>query len=284
MVFIQLKRTKMLQLKNEIYTGAKGRKSVYDLSIPDIFNGKIVLFIHGYKGFKDWGSWFLMEKQFVENGFGFCKFNLSHNGGTTDNPIDFPDLEAFANNCFSYQYEDIQTLIATLNEKYSSAKIILIGHSRGGALALLSGRNTKVCSVITLASVCSFAKRFEKPKELMDNWKKDGVRFELNSRTQQQMPLNYLQYEDFLEHQDMLNVENACRHLHKPCLHFHGKNDTSILVDEAIQIASWTQSPLYIIEEADHTFNSKHPWKSEELSTSLQFIMDKTLDFLKSIE
>lgn len=271
----------MQSLKNQIYTGAQQRQNVYDLVLPDNFNNHIVLFIHGYKGFKDWGSWYLMEKQFVENGYGFCKFNLSHNGGTVDNPIDFPDLEAFANNCFSYQYEDVQTMIALLNEKYPSARIVLMGHSRGGGLALLSGRNTKVCAVITLASVCSFAKRFDKPKALMDAWEKEGVRFELNSRTKQEMPISYRQYEDFLEHQDMLNVEIACRHLQKPCLHFHGGNDTSILIDEAIQISTWTKAPLMIIEEADHVFNSKHPWKEEQLSESLQFVMEKSLQFLR---
>lgn len=270
----------MLILKNEIYTGAKNRQSVYDLTIPDNFNEKIILFIHGYKGFKDWGSWFLVEKEFVHQHYGFCKFNLSHNGGTVENPIDFPDLNAFSENCFSYQYEDVQTMIAILNEKFPSAEIILMGHSRGGGIALLSGKNTKVSAVITLASVASFAKRFEKPKALMEEWKKTGVRYELNARTKQEMPLKYMQYEDFLIHQDMLDIEKACRHLNKPCLHFHGINDEAIPVHDAIQIASWTKSALYIMEEANHTFNSKHPWTDDVLSESMKFVVEKSLAFL----
>lgn len=273
-----------LQLKNEIYTGANNRKSVYDLNIPEDFNGKILLFIHGYKGFKDWGAWQMMENQIVEKGFGFCKFNLSHNGGTVEHPLDFPDMEAFSENCFSYQVEDTQMMIAILNEKYPKAEIILMGHSRGGGIALLCGRNTKVKAVITLAAVCSFERRFSnKSQDLMNKWKKEGVRYELNTRTKENMPQKYMIYEDFLENRDLLNVEIACRTFEKPCLHFHGFQDEAIQLDEANNIACWTKSPLYILDECNHTFNISHPWKNTKISNSLQFVVDKTLSFLKEI-
>ena len=55
----------------------------------------LIIFCHGYKGFKDWGAWNLMAEAFAKIGFCFIKFNFSHNGGTIEQPIDFPDLEAF---------------------------------------------------------------------------------------------------------------------------------------------------------------------------------------------
>ena len=84
-----------LNLNNKIYVGAAERQSLYDLEIPEIWNGKVVVFVHGYMGFKDWGAWHLMMKHFVNEGFAFVKYNVSHNGGTIENPIDFPDLGAF---------------------------------------------------------------------------------------------------------------------------------------------------------------------------------------------
>ena len=42
---------------------------------------KVVIFCHGYKGFKDWGAWNLMAEAFANAGFFFIKFNFSHNGG-----------------------------------------------------------------------------------------------------------------------------------------------------------------------------------------------------------
>jgi len=83
--------TKNIQIKG------KHKKPI----LTDIFYNKtgkpkpIVIFAHGYKGFKDWGCWNLIAEQFAKQNFFFIKFNFSHNGGTIEQPIDFPDLEAF---------------------------------------------------------------------------------------------------------------------------------------------------------------------------------------------
>ena len=83
-------------------------KAGYKSILLDFFynSGKkkmpLVIFCHGYKGYKDWGAWDLVAERFAEEGYFFLKFNFSHNGGTVQNPIDFPDLEAFAQNNFSY--------------------------------------------------------------------------------------------------------------------------------------------------------------------------------------
>ena len=36
----------------------------------------LVIFVHGYKGYKDWGAWDLMAEKFAEAGFFFVKFNF----------------------------------------------------------------------------------------------------------------------------------------------------------------------------------------------------------------
>ena len=40
----------------------------------------LILFVHGFKGFKDWGVFNLMANAFAEKDFIFLKINLSHNG------------------------------------------------------------------------------------------------------------------------------------------------------------------------------------------------------------
>lgn len=269
----------MIQLKNQIYTGSNHRKSVYDLSIPDNFNNKIIVFIHGYKGFKDWGAWHLMEAAFVSKGFGFCKFNMSHNGGTVDQPIDFPDLQAFSENRYSYEVNDAKTIITLVREKYPDASIILMGHSRGGGISLLCGTHPAVHSVITLAGISSIQKRFS-DKKMLEQWKADGVRYETNSRTGQEIPLKYIQYEDFIVHQKDLNIEQACEKIEKPCLHFHGTDDSAVSIQESIEIASRTKGPLYVLGNSNHTFETAHPWKEEKMSNALSFIVEKSITFL----
>ena len=36
----------------------------------------LIIFCHGYKGYKDWGAWSLMAERFAEEGYGFVKFNF----------------------------------------------------------------------------------------------------------------------------------------------------------------------------------------------------------------
>ena len=86
---------------NEIFQGADGKESLIDLIIPENFNGKLIVFVHGYMGFKDWGCWPMVEQFFVENGYAFCKYNISHNGCSVDSPTDFVDLESFGKNTYS---------------------------------------------------------------------------------------------------------------------------------------------------------------------------------------
>ena len=59
-------------LKNAVFTGFKERKSPFDLEIPDSFNGKVIVFCHGFMGYKDWGCWNLVQDYFVSLGFGLA--------------------------------------------------------------------------------------------------------------------------------------------------------------------------------------------------------------------
>ena len=46
----------------------------------------VVVFCHGFKTFKDWGTMDLIAKEFANNDFVFLKFNFSHNGTTVETP------------------------------------------------------------------------------------------------------------------------------------------------------------------------------------------------------
>jgi len=82
--------------KNSVVIEGKHEKTIlmdYHF-IPNGIQKPIIIFCHGYKGFKDWGAWNLMASKIAEAGFLFIKFNFSHNGGNIKQPIDFPDLES----------------------------------------------------------------------------------------------------------------------------------------------------------------------------------------------
>ena len=270
----------MIFLKNAQYTGSKNRLSLFDLTIPKNFNGELILFIHGYMGFKDWGAWDLFGKSFEHQGFGFCKFNMTHNGGTIENGLDFPDLESFAFNTYSKEISDVSFLLTHLEKELNPLPHIhLVGHSRGGCIALLAAADKRITTVTTLSGISSITRRYE-DKEMLKKWKETGVRYVTNQRTKQALPHYYVQYLDFIENQETLNIEKACKTLTKPNLVIHGDSDLSVPLSEGNEIANWSNSPLHIIEEADHVYGCKHPWTQTILPKGLAEVVGIISSFI----
>ncbi len=279
----------MIIKKNITLSGKHEKPILTDVFFIENSNPKpIVIFCHGYKGFKDWGAWDLMAKTFAEAGFFFIKFNFSHNGGTVEQPIDFPDLEAFGNNNYTKELDDLETVIDWIqsnndyNKEADSKNINLIGHSRaGGIVTIKSEEDQRVKNVVSLAGVSNFGKRTSTTGNL-EQWKKDGVKYVMNGRTKQQMPHYYQFYEDFIQNEERLTIRRAVSNLKIPYLIIHGNKDTSVLIDEAHQLHQWnSESQLEIVEGADHVFNVKHPWENEQISEELKLATDKIIDFFK---
>src|ERR1700733_321717 len=92
--------------------GRHGKTILADVIYKDSREAKpIVIFIHGFKGFKDWGAYNLVARHFASKRFVFVKFNFSHNGTTPKKPTEFDDLEAFGNNNFEIEMDDLGQVI-----------------------------------------------------------------------------------------------------------------------------------------------------------------------------
>lgn len=275
----------MKKVSNSQYTGSNGRQSLIDLEIPNHFNGQFILFVHGFMGFKDWGAWHLVQEFFVERGFGFCKFNLSHNGGSIENGIDFPDEEAFGRNCYSFEVADIQHALNFLCKEVPQLKCIrLIGHSRGGGDVILAGHQIgdsyPISSVHTWAAISDIGMRFPSDAAF-DQWKKEGVRYVQNGRTKQDLPQYFSLYEDFIRHESALNIRHAIENLQIPIFIYHGEQDTSVPLEEGLSLAKWGNVPLHQIIGADHVFGATHPWTSPKLPLELAELCERTFQHMK---
>lgn len=274
--------------KNIILEGHHNKPILVDVFLPQKSRlNKTVIYCHGFKGFKDWGTNDVLAKHFVEHGINFLKFNFSHNGGTVDQPIDFPDLEAFGNNNFTKELDDLKCVIDWIENQNeyenlsAENQLTLMAHSRGSGIIIIKAKeDPRIDKVISLAGVSDFSARFI-DNETLEYWKKTGVIYVENSRTKQQMPLYYQLAEDVLKNADRLSVENASKALNKPHLIIHGTKDPTVNLEEAKKVHQWSKlSKLVIIQNADHVFNVNHPWNESHLPKQFQLVLDKSLEFV----
>ena len=279
----------MLISKNDILYRKNKKPIVFDFGLNINQTKKpIVILAHGFKGFKDWGHFNKIMEYFIENKFVFLKFNFSHNGGTVNQPIDFDDLEAFGNNNYTKELDDLTAVVDWVcdnemipKEELDTNKIYLIGHSRGGGISLIAANEDKrIKKLITWAAVADLINRY--PNEILDQWKKEGVLFIPNSRTNQQMPLYYQLAEDTLNNLDRFNIEKSVKQLTIPYLIIHGKDDEVVTVKEAKSIYSWNNNAeLCLIEDANHVFGAYHPYTANHFPEHVISVLQKSLLFLK---
>lgn len=277
-----------MQITNEqniILSNPKTRDFLADAYYPET-NEKLplVIFVHGYKGYKDWGAWNIMAEKLAEAGVFFVKFNFSHNGTTVEDPHNFGDLEAFGNNNYSKELSDLGVVIDHFiqHEKVDDQKLILIGHSRGGGISIIKTfEDERINGLITLASVDTLD-RFPK-NDAFKKWEEAGVFYVLNGRTKQEMPHYYQFYEDFKEDEMRFDVERATEMAKAHMLIIHGTNDESVNVKNAEHLHILNPlSELFLIEGANHTFGAKEPWEENDLPRDLNKVVEKSIEFIKN--
>lgn len=280
-------------IKNTVIKSTKHNKPI----VTDVYykNNKqskpIVIFCHGFKGYKDWGAWNKMAISFVENNFFFVKFNFSHNGGTLENPIDFPDLQAFGNNNYTTELNDLQDVInwvitnSLFTSEINSSNITLIGHSRGGGIVTIKASEDKrITNIISWNGVSDYEKRFPNEEQL-NMWKQNGVVYVENGRTKQQMPLYYQFYKDFEKNKEKLNIKKAAKNLQASHLIIQGTEDSVVLPLEAKKLHKWSvKSELFWIKEMNHAMGCTQPWQQKIMPVFLEKAVQKSIHFIKNKE
>ena len=277
------------KLNNLIIDGSAGKPILIDATFSVNKKPKqVVVFCHGFKGFKDWGPFNKIATHFAEQDIVFVKFNFSFNGTTTNDPVNFCDLKAFGNNNFCKELDDLSLVLdwiencQELKGEIDTSKISLFGHSRGGSIALLkTAEDRRVVKVVSWASPSNFLNRLPK-KEKLAKWKQFGVAYIYNGRTKQNMPMYFQFYENCIKFAKRLNIQNAVSKMKIPHLLVHGTDDPTVLLSEAVNIKSWnTNTHLHVIDGANHVLGGFHPYDLEKFPKDLQEAIDVTIKFLK---
>ncbi|MCI5055958.1 MAG: alpha/beta hydrolase [Flavobacteriales bacterium] len=255
----------------------------------DFFNPKtsdskpIVIFCHGFKGFKDWGHFNYVAERFSSLGFGFVKFNFSHNGSKAPDFFDTPDLEAFGQNNFSRELDDLDLVIDWVEEhatefNWDLNRLFLMGHSRGGGVVLLkTSEDNRVKKCVTWASVQRFDRGMN--DETLERWKSEGVMYVENSRTNVQMPLYYQLYEDFVKNKSRLDIQHNITGIEVPVLLIHGTADDVVPYQEAENLhRSIPKSQIKLLNGQMHSFGASHPFDGT-ISRGVEMVLEASIEF-----
>jgi pimeloyl-ACP methyl ester carboxylesterase len=269
------------------YAGAEGKLASYDIQYTPNQKRPLIVFCQGFNGFKDWGAFNLMADYFLQKGFQFVKLNFSHNGTSPMYPVDFVDLEAFGANNFEKELEDIGALLVHLKkESFADCvdfeKVFLIGHSKGGATALAyTLSHPEIISCATLAAVIDPVARYGKLNDKL--WKEIGVKYVLNGRTNQKMPLYYQLAENTQEIKGKLNLRNLLKADKRKFLFVHGGKDEAVPITETNLVKNLPNCTVSIIEDTNHVFGASHPYTSADLPKDLQIALSQIAKFFELV-
>jgi len=263
-------------------TSRNNKLRISAFGLKNLETSPCLIFVHGFKGFKDWGFGPYLGKFFADKGFFVVTFNFSHNG-VGESRTEFDELDKFAENTFSLEISELTELIDAYKNgffgKTKNQKIGLVGHSRGGAISLLTASQKKdVDALAVWSSVAKLDRYSERQKE---NWKKKGVFEVLNQRTKQVMRLNLSLLEDIEKNGDTtLNIKRAVADLKRPLLLVHGEQDLAVPIVEGEQLFNWSDKTLTEFQKipaAGHTFDIKHPFEGS--NPKFGKVINLTIDF-----
>jgi dipeptidyl aminopeptidase/acylaminoacyl peptidase len=245
----------------------------------------VVVAVHGFKGFKDWGFWPETARRLGEAGLALVTFNLSGSGVGEDGET-FTEVERFERNTVTKELDDLGRVLDAVAGRTiplggaDIRKLGLLGHSRGGGSVLLRARrDPRVQAVVTWAAVSTFHRH---DAETVREWRERGFLQVVNARTGQIFKLSTAFLDDLEAHGDAYEPTEAIRNLEIPVLLIHGTRDESVPPDEA-NILARAAGPgvtrLALIQGAGHTFGAVHPFRGS--TPELDIVLEKTIGWFR---
>ena len=238
--------------------GADGGPLRGDLYGPA--SSRAVLLCHGFRGYKDWGFIPLLASTIAANGISAVAFNFSGSGIAGPDGA-FTERERFRRNTYAAELDDIDRvarwIAARAGADPEAARLGLIGHSRGGAMALLYAARHPV--VRTLAVLAAPSRIGVWPDSAFEAWREGRPAIIRDFRTRAELVLGPEILEDLRRNEPGYDLARAAASLTIPFLVVQGERDRSVSEEEGRTLASWgppETTELAIIEGAGHSFQA----------------------------
>jgi uncharacterized protein len=272
--------------QDHVVSGRDGTEMFATVTMPDATESRpVVLFLHGFKGFRNWGFLPLAAQEAAQRGMIAVRMDTSMNGmrGTNDRVV---DVEAFAANTVTREVDDVHLMVRALRPLLGlrwNGTLHLIGHSRGGGVALVVAREllTMPPDEITVGrcAVWNGLGRWIRwtPRQ-RTQWMELGYTEFEHQRTGQMLRMNADYLLDIEANAERLDLQAAATVLADRMLYVHADQDVTVPVSEtmALRTSAGTSGPMITVERTTHTFGMTHPTSrvTEAFTTVLHHTMD----------
>ncbi len=228
----------------------------------------VVVCVHGFKGFKDWGFWPETARRLSKAGYCVVRFNFAHSGIGQDLQS-FGEPELFESGTYSAEVADLRVVIAAIEagelpsaERMDASRIGLLGHSRGSVstLAVAASGQSPVRSVV-LWNPVSRAMWWD--REQRRQWREKGYWEVVNARTRQVFRISTALLDDAEQNEAALDPAANARRLEVPLLAVVASEDESVPPENGIRLARAVPAgsgSIAKIAGTGHTFGAVHPF------------------------
>lgn len=244
-----------------------------------------VVFVHGFKGYKDYGFVPVLCKALARAGVVVHRFNLSCSGMTNDIET-FARADLFAMDTWNRQVEDVECVLDAVEDGTldgAGLARFVVGHSRGGATALLvAGRPgaPELAGVGTIAAVDACCRMDE---DARDEFLERGYIVSASARTGQELVINASWLQEQIDDPEGHDVLGLCTSLSIPTLIMHGDGDDAVDLSAGKRIARAVDAELKVIAGANHVLNMSNPaLESAGISPQLGEVIGLLTSFVKT--
>jgi dienelactone hydrolase len=243
-----------------------------------------ILVCPGFMAYKDWGPYQYYGNKFAEAGFVSVVMNYSHSGIKED-VSKITDYDNFASNTVTQELIDMNIVIESIAEGMFSEygvdenKIIILGHSRGAANAIITAaRDKRIKALVTWAAIADYDRWTEHQKK---EWKKSGYLprkkdFEANPL---RMDVSFL--DDIEINKDKFNLIAAAQKVKVPWLIVHAEEDLLAKITEAEQLhnASNKSTTEFIrLKKLGHLLGVEIPF--DDSNPAINNVLDLTINWM----
>lgn len=246
-----------------------------------------VLLLHGFKGFRNWGFFPFAAQALAARGAIAVRMDTSLNGmqGTNDRVVSVDD---FARNTITAELADVHTLISDLPRELGdrwNGTLHIVGHSRGGGLAHIVGRELLQAAqgpfalgkLVVWNSIAEWQRWTPRQR---DAWLAAGRIDMENTRTGQMLAMNSSYLLDVEDNATRFDLLEASRALAGRMLYLHAEQDVTVPLREVEGLvrAAGTEEQLRTLSQTGHTFGITHP--VDRITPAFVSAIEQTADWL----